>query len=166
MFLRRATSILSLNVKQNSTLQNHIQQERPTAKYRSSKIQNEILDIAASQILNALVADCRKAKCYVFIANKSTDVGVKEQISLCAPFVDKKEDGKPYIPEDFLTFVHADNGTTADALVTQFLDALNKIGVPVSSMIDVELYSALRQSKMAANKSSRKSDIIALPTLS
>jgi len=92
------------------------------------------LDLAASQILNAIVADCRKAQCYAFIADESTDVGVKEQISLCARFVDKKEDGKRYVREDFLTFVYEENGTTADALTTQFLDALNKIGVPVDKM--------------------------------
>ena len=127
-------AILSLNAKQNSILGNHIGQERPTAKYTSPEIQNEILDIAASQILNAIVADCRKAKCYAFISDESTDVGVKEQISLCARFVDKKVDGKHYVRQDFLTFVHAENGTTADALATQLLDALNKIGVPVDKM--------------------------------
>lgn len=127
-------AILSLNAKQNSILRNHIEQARPTAKYTSPEIQNDILDIAASQILNAIVADCRKAQCYTFIADESTDVGVKEQISLCARFVDKKEDGKRYVQEDFLTFVHAENGTTADALATQFLDALNKIGVPADKM--------------------------------
>ena len=81
-------------MKQNSILRNHIQQARPTAKYTSPKIQNEILDIATSQILKAIVVDCRKAQCYAFIADESTDVEVKEQISLCARFVDKKEGGK------------------------------------------------------------------------
>ena len=100
-------AILSLNAKQNSILQNHIEQERPTAKYTSPEIQNEILDIAASQILNAIVADCRRAQCYAFITDESTDVRVKEQISLCAQFVYKKEDGKHDVWEDFLTFVHA-----------------------------------------------------------
>lgn len=103
MFPRRATSILSLNAKQNSILQNHIEKARPTAKYTSPEIQNEIFDIAASQILNAIVADCRKAQCYAVIALESTDVGVKEQISFCACFVDKKEDGKYYVREDFFT---------------------------------------------------------------
>lgn len=79
-------AILSTYAKQNSILRNHIEQERPTAKYTSPEIQNEILDIAASQILNAIVADSRKAQCYPFIADESTDVGVKEQIQLCARF--------------------------------------------------------------------------------
>ena len=85
-------AILSCNAKQNSIFWTHIEQARPTAEYTSPKIQNEILDIVASQILKAIVVECRKAQCYAFIADESTDVGVKEQISLCARFVDKKED--------------------------------------------------------------------------
>lgn len=38
------------------------------------------------------------------------------------------------VREGFLTFVHAETGTTAEALTTQFLDALNKIGSPVEKM--------------------------------
>lgn len=125
---------LSLTAKHNSVLRNHLEKAGPTTKYASLEIQNEILDIAASQILNAVVADCKRAQCYVFIADESTDVGMKEQISLCARFVDKKEDGKHYVREGFLTFVHAETGTTAEALTTQFLDALNKISLPVEMM--------------------------------
>ena len=38
-------AILSVNAKQNSILRNHIEQERPTAKYTSPEIQNENRDI-------------------------------------------------------------------------------------------------------------------------
>lgn len=46
----------------------------------------------------------------------------------------KKEDGKHYVQEEFLTFVHAGNGTSADSLTAQFLDALNNIGFSVDKM--------------------------------
>ena len=125
---------LSLTAQQNSILQNHLEQAGPTAKYPSPEIQNELLDIAASQILNAVVPDCKRAQCYAFIADEFTYIGVKEEISLCAHFVDKKEDGKHYVQEEFLTFVHAENGTSADSLTAQFLDALNNIGFSVDKM--------------------------------
>ena len=114
---------LSLVAKHNSILRNQLEHARPTAKYTSTEIQNELLDIAAS-----------KVQCFAFIADESTDVGVKEQISLCARFVDKNEAGKHYVREDFLTFVHAENGTTAEALTTKFLAALNEIGLHVGKM--------------------------------
>lgn len=125
---------LSLTAQQNSILQNHLEQAGPTAKYPSPEIQNEVLDIAASQILNAVVPNCKRAQCYAFIADESTYIGVKEEISLCAHFVDQKEDGKHYVQEEFLTFVHAENGTSADSLTAQFLDALNNIGFSVDKM--------------------------------
>lgn len=125
---------LSLTAQQNSILQNHLEQAGPTAKYPSPEIQNEVLDIAASQILNAVVPNCKRARCYAFIADESTYIGVKEEISLCAHFVDQKEDGKHYVQEEFLTFVHAENGTSADSLTAQFLDALNNIGFSVDKM--------------------------------
>lgn len=125
---------LSLTAQQNSILQNHLEQAGPTAKYPGPEIQNEVLDIAASQILNAVVPNCKRAQCYAFIADESTYIGVKEEISLCAHFVDQKEDGKHYVQEEFLTFVHAENGTSADSLTAQFLDALNNIGFSVDKM--------------------------------
>lgn len=127
-------AILSLTAQQNSILQNHLEQAGPTAKYPSPEIQNEVLDIAASQILNAVVPDCKRAQCHAFIADESTYIGVKEEISLCAHFVDQKEDGKHYVQEEFLTFVHAENGTSADSLTAQFLDALSNIGFSVDKM--------------------------------
>lgn len=82
-------AILSVTAQQNSILRNHLEQVGPTAKYTSPKIQNEVLDIAASQILNTVVSDCKRAQCYAFIADESTYVGVKEEISLCAHFLQK-----------------------------------------------------------------------------
>ena len=62
---------LSLTAQQNSILQNHLEQAGPTGKYPSPEIQNELLDIAASQILNAVVPDCKRAQCYAFVADES-----------------------------------------------------------------------------------------------
>ena len=67
----------------------------------------------AQQILGRIVADCRKAGCYAFIADESTDITVKEQISVCVPFVEKRDNGKHYVREDFLSFVNADLLTKA-----------------------------------------------------
>lgn len=58
----------------NSILRDHQEHARPTAKYTSPEIQNELLDIAAFQILNSIVVDCTRAQCFAFIADESTDV--------------------------------------------------------------------------------------------
>lgn len=59
---------------------------------------------------------------------------LNEQISLCVRFVDKNEAGKHFVEEDFISFVRAENGTTAEAFADQFLEALNEVGLPVQKI--------------------------------
>ena len=64
-------AILSVTAQQNSILRNHLEQAGPTAKYTSPKIHNEVLDIATSQILNAVVSNCKRAQCAMHLLLKS-----------------------------------------------------------------------------------------------
>ena len=84
--------------------------------------------------MNHIVSDCKKAGCYAFIADESTDVLVKEQISVCVRFVQKENNGRHIIREEFLSFVDADKGTNAEELTTKFLEALNNLGLPLDQM--------------------------------
>ena len=127
-------ALIAIVAQHNSSLRNHLDNPRSNAKYTSPQIQNELLDIAAQQILSRIVADCRKAGCYAFIADELTDVAVKEQISVCVRFVEKENNGRHYVREDFLSFVNADKGTNAEALTTKFLEALNNLGLPLDEM--------------------------------
>ena len=125
---------LTLMAKKNSILRDHLEKATPAAKYTSPEIQNEILYLAAKQLLDIIIADCKKSVCYAFIANESTDIALKEQISVCVRFVERKEDEKHYVREEFLTFVHADKGTRAEELATKFLETLQSIGLSVNDM--------------------------------
>ena len=44
-----------------------------------------------------------------FLADESTDIAVKEQISVCVRFVEKGNNVKHYLREDFLSFVNVDD---------------------------------------------------------
>ena len=68
------------------------------------------------------------------IADESTDVTNKEQISICKRFFGRKEDGKHLIREEFLTFVHADKGTNAEELTTKFLETIQSVGLSANNM--------------------------------
>ena len=127
-------SLMALVAQHNSTLRHHLENARGNAKYTSPEIQNELLDLSAQQIVNNIVSDCKKAGCYAFIADESTDVSVKEQISVCVRFVQKGNNGRYIIREEFLSFVDADKGTNAEALTTKFLEALNNLGLPLDQM--------------------------------
>lgn len=52
---------LTLMAKKNSILHNHLEKATPAAKYTSPEIQNEILYLAAKQILDIIIADCKKS---------------------------------------------------------------------------------------------------------
>ncbi|CAH3044594.1 unnamed protein product [Porites lobata] len=82
-------SLMALVAQHNSTLRHHLENARGNAKYTSPEIQNELLDLSAQQIVNNIVSDCKKAGCYAFIADESTDVSVKEQISVLCTFCAK-----------------------------------------------------------------------------
>lgn len=127
-------AILALVAKHNSTLRNYIDNARSNAKYTSPDIQNELLDIAAQQSLNRIITACKKAELYAFIADESTDVAVKEQISVCVRFVEKKNDGKHYMREELLSFVNADTGTKAEALMAKFLETLHTLCLLLDQM--------------------------------
>ena len=129
-----SNALIAIVAQHNSSLRNHLDNPRSNAKYTSPQTQNELLDIAAQQILSRIVADCRKTGCYAFIPDESTDVAVKEQISVCVRFVEKENNGRHYVREDFLSFVNADKGTNAEALTTKFLEALNNLGLPLDEM--------------------------------
>lgn len=127
-------SLMALVAQHNSTLRHHLENVRGNAKYTSPEIQNELLDLSAQLIVNNIASDCKKAGCYAFIADESTDVSVKEQISVCVRFVQKGNNGRHIIREEFLSFVDADKGTNAEALTTKFLEALNNLGLPLDQM--------------------------------
>ena len=52
---------LTLMAKKNSILRDHLEKATPAAKYTSPEIQNEILYLAAKQILDIIIADCKKS---------------------------------------------------------------------------------------------------------
>ena len=64
-------ALIAIVAQHNSSLRNHLDSPRSNAKCTSPQIQNELLDIAAQQILSRIVADCRKTGCSAFMADES-----------------------------------------------------------------------------------------------
>lgn len=127
-------AMLSVLAKENSVLRNHLENAPRISKYTSPDIQNEIIFFSAKQILDGIIDNCKRSVIYALIADESTDVTNKEQISVCIRFVSTKEDGKHFIREEFLTFVHADKGTNAEELTTKFLETIQSVGLSVNDI--------------------------------
>ena len=104
------------------------------SKYTCPDIKNEIIFFSAKQILDGLIDNCKRSVIYALIADESTDVTNKEEISICIRFVGRKEDGRHLISEEFLTFVHADKGSNAEELTTKLLETIQSVGFSVNDM--------------------------------
>lgn len=52
-------------------------------KYTSPNIQNKIISASGNLILDKIVKEVNVAKCFSVLVDKTTDVSVKEQLTLC-----------------------------------------------------------------------------------
>lgn len=84
----------------DQVLQNHLETSHKKATYISSLVQNKIISVYNKLILKNLVDNVNKAKGFTTLADKTTDISNKEQMSLCVRYVRKKT-----VREDFLQFI-------------------------------------------------------------
>lgn len=80
-------AILSTLAQSDEILAEHLACVNRTALYTSPDIQNEIINILGNQIRTAIVADCNKSKCFVLIADETTDTSTREQLSVCLRYL-------------------------------------------------------------------------------
>lgn len=56
-------------------------------KYTSSNIQNQIISSCGDLILEKIVKEINTSECFSILADETTDVSLKEQLTLCVRFV-------------------------------------------------------------------------------
>ncbi|XP_050065980.1 52 kDa repressor of the inhibitor of the protein kinase-like [Aphis gossypii] len=90
----------------DNVLKNYLETANKNATYLSPLIQNEIISVCNKLILEHLVANVNKSKSFTILADETTDVSNKEQITLCVRYVDLDANK---IREDFLQFIEIQN---------------------------------------------------------
>lgn len=107
-------------------LKNHFTNASRNALYISPHIQNEIIGICGSLIQNELSKKINNAKAFAVLADETTDISRKEQMSLCVRFVDGV-DGNYSLREEFLSFVEIMDATGKNIaeMILKSLTALN-----------------------------------------
>ena len=93
--------------------------------WTSPQIQNEIINIAAQLLKKKFVEKIRAAKYFSLMADESTDLACREQVSVCARVSFKLE-----VEEFFLGF-HDTASTTGDSIATILLDAIKDLGLDI-----------------------------------
>ena len=85
-------------------------------KWMSHDIQNEMLRIMAHSVQRSIASDIQPARWYSLIVDETTDISVKEQISLCLRYVTADFD----IHEDFVGFYETEY--TDSARIVQVIE--------------------------------------------
>lgn len=82
-------------------------------KYTSPNIQNEIISSCGDIILDKIVKEVNAAKCFSVLVDETTDVSVKEQLTLCVRYV--VGSGKDVcLSEQFLKYIEINSLTGKD----------------------------------------------------
>ena len=101
---------------------------RTADKYTSHEIQNELIAILASRVIQDLVSDIQKAIFFAIICDEYTDISNKEQLTICIRWVDDSL----VAHEDFIGFIKIPN-IMAETIVTAIKDTLARLGLSVTN---------------------------------
>ena len=104
-------AILEFRALGDPILQEHLKESAKNAQYTSPVIQNEIIDLCRSLILNKIGKEVKESGIFSIISDECTDCGNKEQLSLSVRYFTNEE-----IRESFLGFFELDSGVTGEAI--------------------------------------------------
>ncbi|XP_023241936.1 52 kDa repressor of the inhibitor of the protein kinase-like [Centruroides sculpturatus] len=85
------------------TLKEHIEKSAKNTTYMSPQIQNERIGLCGNVIRDNITTDKKKACAYSILADESSDISGKEQLSIGVRFFDKE---KMMICEEFLGLIY------------------------------------------------------------
>ncbi|CAG2214354.1 unnamed protein product [Mytilus edulis] len=117
-------AILHEKAKADNILSDHLAFSAASrAKYTSPDIQNELVELCGTEVLNQVIGACKSASCFAVIADECTDKATKEQMSLCLRVLDVEKNNTVIIREEFVGFRHAESvkGAAISDLIVRFL---------------------------------------------
>ncbi len=126
-------NLLSLQQETDANLKEHLSKAKAREKYTSHEIQNEMLQLQASQVTNQILHKVHKAKWYSLMADESPDISKIEQVALILHYLEDTPKGVR-VREDYLRFV-ATGSTTGEALTNLILEKLNQWNLMLGWMV-------------------------------
>lgn len=101
--------------------------------YLGKRIQNEIIDILATKIMNSILNDLSQASYYSIVVDCTPDVSHVEQMTLVIRFVKCHSGERAEIKEHFLGFISIDN-TSGESLTNAILKKLQDLKIPLDKL--------------------------------
>ena len=108
-------------------MEDHFKNAAKNATYRSKTIQGEIIRITGTLVRAKLVDEIKDAVFFSIMADEASDISVKEQLSLVLRFVD----GEGKIREEFIGFIHCNEGTSGQAIADNIFHKLDELGIDI-----------------------------------
>uniref|UniRef100_A0A452GIL1 DUF4371 domain-containing protein n=1 Tax=Gopherus agassizii TaxID=38772 RepID=A0A452GIL1_9SAUR len=116
-----------------SKLLQRIKKAETPVQYLSPQIQNELIQLVASNIQEANIAQLKKAKYYSVNLDCTPDVSHEEHMSVVLCFVECNGEDGVNICEVFVDFLNV-HDTTGEGLLEAFLEKANNLGIDIADM--------------------------------
>ena len=123
-------ALIDFRAQTDNILSNHLEHSPRNARYLSSGIQNELIQVCGETIRESIIHDCRLSQFFSVLADETTDVSTTEQLSICVRFVETTG-SQIKLREEFLGFV-AVTSTTGESIAEVILSTLEKWGLDVN----------------------------------
>lgn len=101
---------------------------KPTNKYTSHPIQNEMLKVMALEALRDIAARLHASQFYMIMADETTDVSNREQVTIVLRWVDDTDFS---VPEEFVG-MYVVPAIDSDTLLSTLKDTLVELNLPLS----------------------------------
>lgn len=108
-------------------LASHIHSSGKNASYISKTTQNEIIECCSEVITEKIVSNIKKAKYFTLIADETTDISTKQQLSICIRYYDNVSFK---IKEDFVKIVDIVD-LTGNGITNTILQELEKLNIDI-----------------------------------
>ena len=109
----------------NKVLENHLNTCSKRETYLSAATQNDLPKCCYQVITEGLLKEVKAIKIFALIFDGASDISNKEQLSFCLRFADSIND----IREEFLKFIHCDEGVTGRNLFEAVTNTLSEFGL-------------------------------------
>ena len=113
----------------DSTLEKHYKDHKKNASYLSPKSQNDLIQSCGNIIVQDIVSEIKTNNFFSILADEAMDASGKEQLSFTVRYVDRNDD----IKEDFLGFVHLDEGLSGKSLAASILKKISDLGLNIEN---------------------------------
>jgi hypothetical protein len=112
----------------DEVLASHLTSCGKNASYISKTTQNEIIDCCGEVIIEKIVTKIKASKFFTIMADETTDVSIKEQLSICIRYFNTTD---CKIEEDFIKFVDVED-LTGESLARTILQELGKLNIDLT----------------------------------